>query len=153
MQTVPQYIDVEDKIAGPLTWKHLGWIFGGGALLLLSFSILDKVTFFIAAIPIISITAALAFYRPQNVSLSEFIGFGFTYIFQPKVYTWQREVVKPSNKKAKDKKEDVEISVTKEEKKLTVDDVAQLAQALDERGKERNERIQQLIKDQTKKQK
>ena len=146
MQIVPQYIDVEDKVAGPLTWKHIGWFFGGGAILLFAFVTLDNTTFIIAAIPIALMTAALAFYKPSGVPLVQFIGYGFSFLFRPKMYVWQREM---NNSVQKRKKKDLHIETTSTKKQLTVEDMHAIAQTLDTHGKERNERIQQLIKERT----
>ncbi len=147
MQIVPQYIDVEDKVAGPLTWKHIGWIFAGGVLAFVAWATLDHITFVIVAIPIALITAAMAFYRPNGVSMVEFIGYGFGYIFRPKRYTWQQEIEKIKVKN----KEPIKISSSSREKKLTADDIASLAQTLDSHGVERSERIKELIRERMKK--
>ncbi len=144
MQIVPQYIDVEDKIVGPLTWKHLGWMFGGGGLALVAFMMLDTMTFFIVAVPIILLTIALAFYKPNGVPFVEFIGYGFTFFFRPKTYTWQREI---TNEKVQKNKEPVKVETSSKEKELTVDDIAALAQTLDSGGVQRNKRMQELIKE------
>lgn len=148
MQIVPQYIDVEDRIAGPLTWKHLGWFFGGGGLVIFAFSVLDRMTFYFVAIPIIGFTVALAFYRPNGVSLSEFIGYGFGFLFHPKIYTWERETQKINKKRGKEK---IKISTTSEEEKVSINDIEALAQTLDSGGRERNKKIQELIKKQANK--
>jgi len=144
MQIVPQYIDVEDKIAGPLTWKHLGWIFGGSGIVLIAFTFLEKVTFFMVAIPIGLLTAALAFYKPNGIPLVSFIGYGFTYFFHPKTYTWQREA---NIEKVKKQNEEIQITTTSEKEQITTDDIAAIAQTLDSGGRQRNERIQELIKE------
>ena len=144
MQIVPQYIDVEDKIAGPLTWKHLGWIFGGSGIMLIAFTFLERTTFFIIAIPIGLFTAALAFYKPNGIPFISFLGYGFTYFFHPKTYTWQREVeIKKRNKK----REDIQITTTSEEERITIDDITAITQTLDSGGRQRSERIQELIKE------
>jgi len=144
MQIVPQYIDVEDKIAGPLTWKHLGWIFGGSGIVLIAFTFLERITFFMVAIPIGLLTAALAFYKPNGIPLISFVGYGFTYFFHPKTYTWQREA---SIKKVKKQKEEIQITTTSEKEQITTDDIAAIAQTLDSGGRQRNERIQELIRE------
>lgn len=149
MQIVPQYVDVEDKIAGPLTWKHIGWLFAGAACGFMAWSMLDKGAFIVAAIIIGIITAAMAFYRPNGVSMFEFVGYGITFLFHPKRYTWQREVEKMRVKKHTDLK----IASTHDEKKLTSDDVAAIAQTLDSHGAARNQRIQELIREQARKNK
>lgn len=145
MQIVPQYIDVEDKIAGPLTWKHIGWLFGGGVILAALWNLLDQVTFYLAAVPIALATFAMAFYRPNGVSLATFIGYGFTYFFRQKTYTWQNEAVKPPKKTQEHKQR----LAKKERQQLSVEDVAAMATTLDSRGAARNERIQQIIRERT----
>lgn len=145
MQIVPQYIDVEDKIAGPLTWKHLGWFFGGGIMLTVAWLLLDRMAFYVVAIPVAIMTAALAFYKPNGVSMIQFLGFGFGFLFRPKVYTWQNEV---SYEKKTNKPKVQNPSVVKE-KKISADDIAAIAHTLDSHGVERNERIKQLIKERT----
>ncbi len=150
MQIVPQYIDVEDRIAGPLTWKHLGWIFGGSGILLIAFTFLDTMTFFIVAIPTGIMTVALAFYKPNGISLISFLGYGFTYLFHPKTYTWQREM---SIQKKKKQKKNIKISITSKKEQITIDDITAIAKTLDSGGRQRNERIQELIKERIKKDK
>lgn len=87
---IPQFIDKEDKIVGPLTAKQLGWMFGAGAILLALWNVLDTSAFYLSAIPIVGITAALAFYRPYNQSLVRFIYFTFLFLFREKIYVWKR---------------------------------------------------------------
>jgi len=87
---IPQFINTEDKIVGPLTAKQLGWLFLGGATLLIFWNILDSTTFYISAIPIIGTSLAFAFYRPLNQSLSSFIFYTFLFISRNKIYIWKR---------------------------------------------------------------
>ena len=87
---VPQFIDIEDRIVGPLTAKQLGWLSLGGVLLLVLFNFLDTSAFAIACIIVGIIFGALAFYRPYNVSLISFIGSSISFIFRPRLYIWKR---------------------------------------------------------------
>jgi hypothetical protein len=140
---VPQYIDVEDKIAGPLTAKQLLWMFGCGAALLVLWTILDKGAFFLAAIPIVFVFAAFAFYRPYGQPLLNFVGSGILFIFRPKIYSWRR--IPGSYKKPARKRE--EIVAAKQEKIFPQEkDIIGLAKMLDTEGKERNEKIMKIIK-------
>src|SRR4030042_3818231 len=87
---VPQYIDVEDKVAGPFTAKQLLWMFGCGATLLVLWNVLNKTAFIIIAILVILIFGALAFYRPYNQPLIKLVYFAIMFLFRPKVYVWRR---------------------------------------------------------------
>ena len=42
ISNVPQFIDTEDKIVGPLTAKQLGWMAVGGVLFLIVWTTLDR---------------------------------------------------------------------------------------------------------------
>lgn len=102
---IPQFIDKEDKIVGPLTARQLGWMFGAGGVLLLLWAVLDTGAFILASIPVIGIFGALAFYRPNGMSLVAFIGSIINFTWKPKMYVWRRlpEIIKsrkPSHKKA-----------------------------------------------------
>ncbi|MCW1888489.1 MAG: PrgI family protein [Candidatus Moranbacteria bacterium] len=92
MFNVPQFIDVEDKIAGPLTWRQILWMIGMGAVLMILYGIFNTATFFILAIPVIIVFALFAFYRPNGISMIEFVMHGFLFLFQPKVAVWERPV-------------------------------------------------------------
>ncbi len=103
MFNVPQFIDVEDKIAGPLTWKQILWMVGMGAVLLTLYNIFDSVSFFILAIPVVILFVLMAFYRPNGISLITFTMHGFLFLFEPKVSVWERPVQQgPSPKTVSD---------------------------------------------------
>ena len=141
---VPQYIDVEDKIAGPLTGKQLLWMFGMGAALLILWNMLDQTTFLIVAFPVAALFVALAFYRPYNQPLITFIFSAASFIFHPKLYVWERTISKASKRQlSKNMKEEIKIS---EKKMFSATDVEALARTLDSEGAQRNERIMEIIK-------
>lgn len=87
---VPQFIDIEDKIVGPLTAKQLGWIALGGVIILVLFNYLDNEALILAAIIVAIVFGSLAFYRPYNQPLIKFIFSSIIFIFRPKVYIWKR---------------------------------------------------------------
>lgn len=95
MSNVPQFIDIEDKVAGPLTWRQLLWVIAMGIILLVLYNMLPGIVFIVVAIPIVLFFSALAFYRPQGQPLISFLGHGFFFFFRPKVAVWERPVVRP----------------------------------------------------------
>jgi hypothetical protein len=90
LSNVPQFINVEDKIVGPLTAKQLGWLALGGVILFVLFIFLDNTAFIIACVVVAIIFGALAFYRPYNQPLISFIGSSISFIFRPRLYIWRR---------------------------------------------------------------
>jgi len=126
---IPQFIDKEDKIVGPLTAKQLGWMFGAGGVMLLLWAVLDITAFILAAIPVLAIFGALAFYRPNNQSLIAFIFTSVQFFFRPKMYVWRRlpEIAniqkKPSHKK---------VAIIQKEKKIVNEEkIQEISKLLD----------------------
>ena len=143
---VPQYIDVEDKIVGPLTMKQLGWIIALGIILMLLWSMAPMPIFLIAGLPITMLFVALAFFKPYGQPMGGFVIFGIMYFFRPKVYIWQRapENVISIPQKAKEKaKENFH-----PDKHMTSESLRDLAQLLDSEGSTYNENIEELLKKQ-----
>lgn len=96
---VPQFIEVEDKIFGPLTLKQFIYLAGGGGLCFLVYVFLNSLL--LAAIPIlaiIAISAGLAFFKINNKPLITVIESAFKYYVGNKLYVWRKEVNKPKPK-------------------------------------------------------
>ena len=92
MYNVPQFIDTEDKIVGPLTAKQLGWLFGAGGILLVLWNLLDFAYFVIAALFVLALAGAFAFYRPNGQSFLKFVTSMVFFGFRPKIYVWKRDI-------------------------------------------------------------
>jgi len=144
--SVPQYIDVEDKVAGPFTAKQLGWMFAMGATLLVLWGLFEPQAFWMLAIPTVLIFVALAFYRPQGRSLVAFIGSMIYFLFRPKVYFWQRPVPSAKDRiSSGDRKKMEESKGFKVRKQLDAQDLEGFAQVLDTEGMEKSARIAELL--------
>ena len=91
---VPQFIEVEDKIFGPLTLKQFVYLAGGGGLCLLFFTLLPLYLTVILAIPVLTLSAGLAFYTGNGRPLIFAMEHAFGYLFGTKLYLWmQRDQV------------------------------------------------------------
>lgn len=128
---VPQFIDVEDKVAGPLTAKQIFWMLGMGALLFLVWTIFDQATFFALSIPIILIFVLFAFYRPYNQPFLTFTTNAVFFFFRPKLYVWNRPgfSAKPAQTPAEQKPQ----AVQEPKKRLTFEEIRELARTVDTR--------------------
>ncbi len=87
---VPQYLDIEDKIIGPLTLKQFIYLLICGGILFLLFNILALPAFIIIAIPISLFTLLLAFYKVGNQKFIKFIVSFLGFIGKPNIYTWKK---------------------------------------------------------------
>lgn len=127
---VPQFIDVEDKIAGPLTWKQLIWMIGLLVILIILYNIFTAGTFIMIAIPVSLIFIAFAFIKPYGQPMTTFAYYGVMHLFGPKIYVWKREVhptPKPIQKHTTATKKSDGAST------LTLEDIESLAQRLDKK--------------------
>lgn len=89
--SVPQFIDVEDKIVGPLTGKQTIYLIVGGGLILLTFTFLNFFFFLVAMLFIAPLTLAFAFYKPKGISLAQYLGNGIDFFTSNHLYVWRRE--------------------------------------------------------------
>jgi len=91
---VPQFIDIEDKIIGPLTLKQFLWCLAGAIILFIFWTFLPLTFFIILAAPIIGLFAALAFYKPNGRPFIYFLISGLKFLFKPKLYLFQKTTAK-----------------------------------------------------------
>lgn len=95
---VPQYIEVEDKIVGPLTISQFLYIASG--------FLFDFITYFFFALwfwlplafGIGGLSVALAFVRYNNRSLLALIAAAFRYLSKPRTYVWKEAGAKDLEK-------------------------------------------------------
>jgi hypothetical protein len=95
---VPQFLEIEDKIFGPFTFKEFVYLVGGAGLCYLLFKTLGL---FLGAIPILAVaglSAALTFYHPNGKPFIDMIEAGAKYAMQDKLYIWKRHLSKVSEK-------------------------------------------------------
>ena len=88
---VPQFIDVEDKIIGPLTLRQF-FIVSCGAALVFFFSFVLKLAYTIVlGIPIISFALALAFVKKDGMPLWRYLIAMVSFARKPQEYYWQKK--------------------------------------------------------------
>lgn len=88
---VPQFIEIEDKVFGPLTWRQFLYIGGGVGMGIVLFFVTNWLIFIIVGLPLILLAAALAFYPVNNRPFSYFLEAIFTYLSNTKLYLWRKK--------------------------------------------------------------
>lgn len=86
---VPQFIEVEDKIFGPLTLRQFIYLAGGGGVCLLLFSLLPFFLMILLAVPVMAFAFALAFYQVNGRPLVVALEHAFSYFIGSKLYLWK----------------------------------------------------------------
>ena len=91
---VPQFIEVEDKIFGPLTLKQFIYLAGGGGVCLIFFSLLPLWLTILLSPPVIALSVGLAFYQVNGRPLINALEHAFSYFTGSKLYLWKQRVPK-----------------------------------------------------------
>ena len=101
---VPQYIDVEDKIFGPFTFRQFAYMVGGAGLCYVSWNLLPGYLAFPAVIFFGGSAGALAFIKINEKPLINILEFWFGYTFKKKLYLWKKDEQKKIEKKEEEDK-------------------------------------------------
>lgn len=107
---VPQFIETEDKIVGPLTLKQFLYLAGAGFTSFMLFFVLQLWLWFIVTMFLAAIAASFAFIKVNGRPFAAFLNSVLKYAWYPRLYIWQ------SSPKLKEKKfETLEIPKIKKE--------------------------------------
>ncbi len=132
---VPQFIDIENKILGPITVRQFVTVAVGGVMIFASYKLADFSLFLILAGIILILTALIAFVRfnglPFHIFLLNVIG---TYK-KPMLRVWLKEEIKPTKKAMKKEEEkDKEKMIFVPKKNMTSEKLSELSLIIDTGG-------------------
>jgi len=91
---VPQFLEIEDKIFGPFTFKEFVYLAGGAGICYMLFKLLGVL---LGAIPILAVAGfslALTFYHPNGKPFLNMVESAIKYLIQSKLYIWKRHEIK-----------------------------------------------------------
>ena len=98
---VPQFIDIEDKVIGPLTIKQFGYVLGAGGISFIIWTFVPiTILALILMVAVSALFLALAFLKINNRPFGDVLESAFSYYTSAKVYTWKQpaqEVVNNNN--------------------------------------------------------
>lgn len=90
---VPQFIETESKIVGPMTLKQFLYIAAAGLLVFALFFALKTFAWIIATALIATIALSLAFIKYNGRPLPVILKSALLYAWKPKLYLWKKEEV------------------------------------------------------------
>jgi hypothetical protein len=88
---VPQFIEIEDKIFGPFTWKQFVYLGGGVGLAVVLFFVAPFFVTFLVGIPIALLASALAFYPVNSRPFSVLLESMWNFYKNNRTYYWRRQ--------------------------------------------------------------
>lgn len=87
---VPQFIDIKDRVIGPLTLKQFFYYMVVGILLVPVYLLADVGLFITIAIPMLGVAALFAHVRWQGQSFISLLSHGLQYFTGKRMYVWRR---------------------------------------------------------------
>jgi hypothetical protein len=89
---VPQFIEIEDKIFGPLTFKQFIYLAGGGGMSFVLWVFLPTLFAIPAILAVAGFVLALAFYTYNGKPFVFLIQSWLTYTSGNKLYLWRKNI-------------------------------------------------------------
>jgi len=98
----PQFIEIEDKIFGPFTFRQFLYIVGGAGASFLAYKILPIFISVIVIAAILAFSGALAFYKVNGKPFILIVEAFTRYAFSQKLYLWKKEYKAPKKGEKKE---------------------------------------------------
>ena len=95
---VPQFIDVEDKLFGPFTFRQFIYLIGGAGIVFVIYKIFPLWIGIFFIIPFAVLTFLLVFYKINEKPFIFYLEAGLNYFVSSKLYIWRQRLVKPGTK-------------------------------------------------------
>lgn len=105
---VPQFIELESKIVGPLTLKQFAFVAAPALISFFLFFVLNTAIWVILTIILVVSGVAFAFIKLNGRPLYVIAFLGLKYFWQPKMFLWKRPVIKETIAIPEVKKQTVE---------------------------------------------
>jgi hypothetical protein len=96
---VPQFLEIEDKIFGPFTFREFVYLAGGAGICFVLYKLLGLLWGAIPILLVAGFSGMLTFYRPNNKPFLDMIEAGFKFGVQSKLYIWKRRQIKAHSQK------------------------------------------------------
>ena len=126
---VPQFIDVEDKIFGPFSFRQFIYLAGSAGIVAVLVSLLPLFIGIILSLPVVALGLALAFYKINNKPFIEIVEEAFFFFLSDKLYLWKKKGVKTESEVVETPQAKVVTNTLSETEQL--EKIQRLALALD----------------------
>src|SRR5574343_754543 len=119
---VPQFIDIEDKLFGPFTFKQFAYLAGGAGMIFVIYKTMPLWIGIFLIVPIAGLTGALVFYKINNQPFINYVQAAITYALGNKLYIWKKRI---SDKNEKEESDEIkQISVVTKVSQSKLKDIA-----------------------------
>ncbi|HEY4486296.1 MAG TPA: PrgI family protein [Candidatus Paceibacterota bacterium] len=87
---IPQFIEVEDKIFGPFTFKQFVYLAGGVGIVFVLYRALPLLLSIFLIVPVVLFSLGLAFYKINDRPFILVVEASFKHFLRNKLYTWKK---------------------------------------------------------------
>lgn len=91
---VPQFIDVEDKLFGPFTFRQFAYMAGGGGMIFVAYKLLPIWISIFIILPVAGLTLLLTFYTINSKPFIYYLQAAINYGLSSKLYVWKQRLMK-----------------------------------------------------------
>lgn len=88
---VPQFIDIEDKVFGPFTFRQFAYLAGGAGLMYLSLKLLPTFIALIAVPVVAAFALALTFFKYNDKPFINVLESFIRYYMRSRLYLWRKQ--------------------------------------------------------------
>ena len=111
--TVPQFLDVEDKIIGPITVRQFIEMLIGGIIIFIFYKSFDFSLFLVSGLLIFALTMIFAFAKINGQPFHNFLLNFIATLKNPKLKIWKKVVSDEAIKASLKKPKEAEVAVTR----------------------------------------
>lgn len=94
---VPQFLEIEDKIFGPFTFRQFAYLAGGAGFCFVIYKLVGLLLGLIPILIVAGFSLMLTFYRPNDKPFIDMIEASLKYFTQSKLYIWKKQSQKNSS--------------------------------------------------------
>ena len=96
---VPQFIEIEDRVVGPLTIKQFIYLAGGMGICTVAYIFIKPLFLALFIIlPVAALSASLAFVKINNKNFVQILEAAFYYALRKKLYIWKKQERMPEKR-------------------------------------------------------
>ena len=128
---VPQFIDVEDKIFGPFSFKQFIYLLGGGGGAFALYKLLPIYFSVPLILPIVGLALALTFYKVNNRPFINILESAVMFYISGRMYVWRQRVIPKGEQVEKKPEESDSLSTFNYVPKLSNSKLKDLSWSLD----------------------
>ncbi|KKS41818.1 hypothetical protein A3H03_01830 [Candidatus Kuenenbacteria bacterium RIFCSPLOWO2_12_FULL_42_13] len=133
----PQFIDVEDKIIGPITTRQFVMIIIGGVIVFVANKLLDRMSFMLVAILTVIALVVFGFIKINGRNFYDFVKNLIEMIKRPRVRVWYKHITNAEiiSQRKKENQREVRTDLTPSRKTILSSHLSELALIVDTGGR------------------